>query len=72
MEGNNKLTPFTGMNVIATNPGQAVSTISQTIACLIYDTSGGGMHLRAPENHMLPANRDSGDRHAAARRDRPA
>ncbi|WP_143201533.1 hypothetical protein [Bradyrhizobium sp. NAS96.2] len=52
MAGNNKLTPFTSMNVIARNPGQAVSTIPQTEACLIYDISGGGMHLRLVENHI--------------------
>ncbi|WP_291735809.1 hypothetical protein, partial [Bradyrhizobium sp.] len=40
------------MNVIARNPGQAVSTIPQTEACLIYDISGGGMHLRPRENHI--------------------
>jgi hypothetical protein len=49
MEGNNKLTPLGGMNVIARNLGQAVSTISRnpdnSKACRIYDTSGGGMHL---------------------------
>jgi hypothetical protein len=40
------------MNVIARNPGQAVSTIPQSEACVIYDISGGGMHLRSPENHI--------------------
>jgi hypothetical protein len=52
MAGNNKLTPLTSMNVIARNPGQAVSIIPQTEACLIYDISGGGMHLRLAENHI--------------------
>jgi hypothetical protein len=67
MEGNNKLTPFTSMNVIARNPGQAVSKIPQTEACLIYDISGGGMHLRLLRKSHLGPGVDSGDGHVASR-----
>jgi hypothetical protein len=56
------------MKVIAGNPGQAVSTIPRTEACLIYDISGGGMHQRLLRKSHPPPGVDSGDGHAATQR----
>src|SRR5882724_11865056 len=68
MEGNNKLTPFYFNECDCKKTRVRPSAhFPQTEACLIYDISGGGMHLRFPRKSHPGPDVDSDEGHVASR-----